>query len=485
MNGETGASFWVTRLVFQRALGFLYFIAFVNALNQFKPLLGEHGLLPVPQFVRETTFAETPSLFHFFPTDRAFTLAAWLGIILSCLALTGISDRFNLGISVGVWGAIWVLYLSFVNVGQTFYGFGWESILLEAGFYAMFLGPQSVAPPKAAIWLLRWLLFRIMFGAGVIKLRGDACWRDFTCLDYHYETQPMPNVWSWYFHWAPEWTHRAGVGFNHLAELIIPFGYFLPSPISAVCGIVTIIFQGLIMASGNLSWLNLLTLILAIPLLNDRWLGFLPFQAQAPPSNLVFQIASYIMASVIAVMSVNPIRNLLSPRQMMNFSYNPLHLASTYGAFGSITRPRYEIIIEGTDAAAVDAHTVWRDYEFKGKPGALDRRPPQIAPYHLRIDWLMWFAAMSSYPQHPWFVHLMAKLLQGDAASTALLGANPFPDHPPHFVRAELYEYHFATPAEHRATGAWWTRKFVGEYFPMVSLETPGFRRLLQQMDWL
>src|SRR6185369_9782785 len=170
---------------------------------------------------------------------------------------------------------MWVFYLSFVNVGQTWYSFGWETLLLETGFLAIFLGARHVAPPVIVIWMLRWLLFRVMFGAGLIKLRGDPCWRDLTCLNVHYETQPMPNPLSWFFHWGPEWTHRAGVWVNHFSELVVPFGYFLPQPVASIAAIATIAFQGLIMASGNLSWLNLLTMVLAIPALDDRILGIL------------------------------------------------------------------------------------------------------------------------------------------------------------------------------------------------------------------
>ena len=165
--------------------------------------------------------------------------------------------------------------LSFVNVGQTFYAFGWESILLEACFFAMFLGSNQTIPQQIPIWLMRWLLFRVMFGAGLIKLRGDPCWHNLTCLDWHFETQPMPNPLSWYLHWAPEWSHKAGVLFNHFSELMVPFGYFLPQPIATIAGLITIAFQVFIMASGNLSWLNFLTIILAIPTLDDRLLSHL------------------------------------------------------------------------------------------------------------------------------------------------------------------------------------------------------------------
>ena len=166
------------------------------------------------------------------PKDWAFAGAAWMGILLSAVVVAGVADRYTSWFNALVWAGIWVFYISFVNVGQTFYAFGWESILLEAGFFAIFLGARSATTPLMTIYLLRWLEFRVMFGAGLIKMRGDPCWRNLTCLDYHYETQPMPNPLSWYFHNAPQWTHEAGVAFNHFAELFVPFCYFLPQPIA-------------------------------------------------------------------------------------------------------------------------------------------------------------------------------------------------------------------------------------------------------------
>jgi len=477
--------FGLTRFIFQRTLGLVYLIGFVVALNQFRPLLGEKGLLPATIFIQQVSFLQAPSLFHFFAKDAAFTVAAWAGIFLSGLAITGLSDRYSIWFSVMIWSSLWMLYLSFVNVGQTFYAFGWESILLEAGFYAIFLGPSRVAPPKLIIWMLRWLLFRVMFGAGLIKLRGDPCWRDLSCLDYHYETQPMPNPLSWYLHWAPAWTHHAGVLFNHFAEVIVPFGYFFPGPIGVAAGLITLLYQGLIFASGNLSFLNFLTMILAVTTLNDRFLRAIipdsryvllwPPEPPAPPG-ITFQTASILVTLMTAVLSVAPILNMLSARQVMNTNYNPLHLVGTYGAFGSITRIRYEVIIEGTEDPVVTARTVWREYEFKGKPGDPSRRPAQIAPYHLRIDWLMWFAAMSDYQDYPWFVPLMVKLLQADTDTLSLLKTNPFPGSRPRFIRAELYEYHFTTPEERRQTGRWWNRHLAREYFPTVSLRDPALQ---------
>ena len=483
---ETG-DYWLTRFVLQRALGIVYLFAFAVALNQFVPLLGEHGLLPVPNFVRQVAFRQTPSLFFFAPKDWAFTTASWLGIALSCLVIAGVADRFSSWVNALVWAAIWILYISFVNVGQVFYGFGWEDILLEAGFFAIFLGARTVQTPIIVIYLLRWLEFRVMFGAGLIKLRGDPCWRDLTCLDYHYETQPMPNLLSWYFHVAPEWTHRAGVIFNHFSELLVPFCYFLPQPIATVGAVITIIFQATIFASGNLSWLNFLTIVLAIPAIDGRYLSaILPSgKPVLEPQSLVFKVSAICLAIVVCWLSIAPVRNMLSPSQVMNTSFNPFHLVGTYGAFGSITRQRFEIVVEGTSDTVLTPATQWKEYEFKGKPGDLKTMPPQIAPYHLRLDWLMWFAAMSNFQDNPWFVNFMAKLLEDDRPVLSLLKSNPLADRPPKFVRAELYEYHFADRATRTQTGQWWVRTYAGSYFPAVSLDNQAFHQVLQEQGWL
>jgi hypothetical protein len=468
-------------------MGLVYLIAYLVAVNQFRPLLGEHGLLPVPLFVKQVAFRSAPSLFFLFPTDTAFAIAAWSGVILSAAALLGISERYGVWLSSAIWGLLWALYLSFVSVGQTFYGFGWESMTVEAGFYAIFLGSRRFLPLRAPFWMLRWMLFRVMFGAGLIKMRGDPCWKDLTCLDYHFETQPMPNPLSWYFHWMPAWTHHGGVLFNHFVELIVPFGYFAPQPVATIAGVLTIVFQSTLLISGNLSFLNLLTIVLAIPLLDARWLHRLapihPAQLRAPPRPLRYATAG--LTVVVVLLSVPPALNMLSPRQIMNSSYNPLQLVNTYGAFGSIGKTRYQVIVEGTAAPVLTPDTQWRAYEFKGQPGDPQRIPPLVAPYHLRLDWLMWFASMSEFRDEPWFVNFMAKLLQGDPAVLSLLRTNPFPAHAPHYVRARLFLYRFTSVEEKRQTGAWWKREFVGLYFPAVSLETPGFRRVLEEQGWL
>lgn len=465
-------NYWLTRLVLQRSLAFVYLIAFIVVIHQFKPLLGERGLLPVPQFIKQVRFTESPSIFFWFPTNFAFDLFGWIGVALSLFAISGFSEKFGNLVSAATWGALWLIYLSFVNVGQTFYAFGWETLLLEAGFLAIFLGSEKTTPSFLLILLFNWLLFRGMFGAGLIKIRGDTCWRDLTCLQYHYETQPMPNPFSWYFHWLPVWIHKTEVLFNHFTELVVPFAYFVPSPISAVAGLITLFFHLWLFASGNFSFLGFLTMVVALSTISDSWLKHvIPIHPPelAPPSPLYLS-AILGLTVLVAALSFYPIRNMISQNQLMNASFEPLHLVNTYGAFGTITRPRYEVIVEGTNESVLTWATRWREYEFIGKPGDVSHTPPQIAPYHLRLDWLMWFAAFSSPGQHPWFISFLEKLLEGDKAVLGLLRYNPFPNEPPKFVRALLYEYHFTTPEERSQTGAIWNRKLIGLYFPPVSL---------------
>lgn len=335
----------------------------------------------------------------------------WLGVALSVFALSGRSEAYGIWVSVLTWALLWLLYLSYVNVGQTFYGFGWETLLLEAGFLTVFLGSNDTKVPVIIIWLFRWLLFRLMFGAGMIKIRGDSCWRDLTCMFFHYKTQPMPNPLSWYFHHAPKWLHKFAVIVNHVTELIVPFGYFFKGSIAAFAGIITIIFQLLLIISGNFSWLNYITVVLSVCCLNDSILAFLPVR---PPADLSdFTIHRYAVgpvAFVIAILSLKPALNLVSRRQLMNASFEPFHIVNTYGAFGSITKVRDEIIVEGSNS--LEDETSWKEYQFKGKPGDIFLTPPIIAPYHLRLDWMMWFAAFSSCEHNPWFIRFLERLLK-------------------------------------------------------------------------
>ena len=468
----------LARLLVQRGLALVYLVAFLVAALQFRPLLGERGLLPAPAYLAAVPFRSAPSLFHLRYSDRLLLAVAWTGVLLALAAAAGLTDLVPLPLAMLVWLALWALYLSIVNIGQTFYSFGWETLLLEAGFLAIFLGNASVPTPLPFVVLVRWLLFRVEFGAGLIKMRGDPCWRDLTCLYYHHETQPMPNPLSWHFHHLPKRFHRLEVLGNHAAQLVVPFLLFFPQPVASFAGLFIVVTQSWLLLSGNFSWLNLITIVLAAMAFDDATLALvLPFAH--PASSATASLASIplwygvlVLAAtgLVAVLSYRPARNLVSRRQLMNSSFDPLHLVNTYGAFGSITRERFEIVIEGTDEAVLTRATSWRAYGFKGKPGDVRRRPPQVAPYHLRLDWLMWFAAMSSPAYHAWFLPLLLRLLEADRATLRLLKDDPFRGERPRYVRALLYLYRFTTPAERRATRAWWSRELVGEYVRPLTL---------------
>ncbi len=466
MSWFSAPGYWLSRLVFERALALTYLLAFVAARNQFRPLLGTRGLLPIPRFVAVVPFGRAPSIFQWRYSDRLFAVVAWTGVAGSVAVLAGVVDASPWWCSVLVWLLLWALYLSIVNVGQLWYGFGWESLLLEAGFIAAFLGPARTAPPVLVLWLLRWLLFRLEFGAGLIKLRGDPCWRDLTCLYYHHETQPMPNPLSWRFHHLAKPLHRIEVAANHFAQLVVPWGLFLPQPVAGVAALIIVVTQAWLVTSGNFAWLNFLTIALAVSVLGD---GLLHHVVHVSPPVLhepsaPFAVLVVCLTVVVVVLSRQPAANLVSRRQAMNRSFNAWHLVNTYGAFGSVTRDRHEIVVEGTDATTLDGATEWREYEFKGKPGDVHRRPPQFAPYHLRLDWLMWFAALSPSYAEGWFVPFLRKLLAGDDATLKLLRHNPFPDEPPTYVRARFYRYRFTTRDERKATGAFWHRTYAGEF---------------------
>ncbi|HEU4542139.1 MAG TPA: lipase maturation factor family protein [Jiangellaceae bacterium] len=464
--------YWLSRLVFQRALAVVYLVAFLNAANQFRALLGERGLLPIPAYLARTPFRQSPSLFHLHYSDRFFAVLAWVGVAVSAALVLGLADDLPLPGHMAIWTLLWLIYVSILNVGQLWYAFGWESLLCEVGLLAIFLGPADVPPPLLILLGLRWVVFRLEFGAGLIKLRGDRCWRDMTCLYYHHETQPMPNALSWYFHRLPKPLHRVEAAANHVTQLVVPFLLFVPQPVAGAAALVIIITQGWLVLSGNFSWLNTLTIVIALPVLGDGLLGTV-LPVEAPAERQIqpawFQAVVIAVSSLIVVLSYWPVQNLLSPDQRMNYSFTPLHLVNSYGAFGSITRTRYEVVIQGTTERSLVGETEWREYEFKGKPTNVRRRPPQIAPYHLRLDWLMWFAALSRGYAEPWMERLLAKLLENDRSTLRLLRRNPFPDEPPEYVRAVLYRYRFTTRQERRETGAWWHRSLVGEYQPPMN----------------
>jgi hypothetical protein len=378
---------------------------------------------------------------------------------------------------------LWFLYLSFVHVGQEWYGFGWEIQLTETGFLAIFLCPlidmrpfPGTAPPMPVIYLFRWLTFRIMLGAGLIKLRGDSMWHDSTALFYHFETQPLPGPLSRWFHFLPHTALKIGVWMNHLAELVAPWFVFWPRPARHIAGGVIILFQVTLIFSGNLSFLNWLTIIPTLACFDDGfWKRLLPRflvrRAELAASQAVESkpmiTTSRVLAVIIGILSIQPVANMLSSRQIMNTSFDPFGLVNTYGAFGTVGKERMNLVFEGTMDDEPNEQASWKPYIYKGLPVLPGRRPPQVAPYQLRLDWQLWFAAMSTVDEYPWTLNLISKLLRNDPDALSLFAGNPFPGQPPKFIRVVRYHYSFAKPGN--KNGVWWNRRFVDIWLQPLS----------------
>ncbi|WP_299287080.1 lipase maturation factor family protein [uncultured Mucilaginibacter sp.] len=497
----TSPTYWLTRFVILRLLGLIYAIAFLVAINQIVPLIGSHGLLPVDIYIKQINaalgsatagFIRLPSFFWFGHSDTALLTVAWIGFVLSCVVAAGYANAILLAV-------LWFLYMSFVHVGQEWYGYGWEIQLTETGFLAIFLCPlldlrpfPKYAPPFAIIVLFRWLICRIMLGAGMIKYRGDDVWRNGTALYYHFQSQPIPGPLSRWFHFLPHTNLKIGVWFNWLAELIAPWFVFWPRLARHIAGVVIILFQFSIILSGNLSFLNWLTIIPALACLDDGfWSKLLPkalvrkaqtAAGRAEESKPMLTTA-WVVTAVIAVLSIQPALNILSPGQVMNTSFDPLDLVNTYGAFGTVGQERLNVVFEGTMDEDTSGKANWKPYLYKGLPVLLNQRPPQIAPYQLRLDWQMWFAAMASPNEYPWTLNLVWKLLHNDPSTISLFAGNPFPQKPPRYVRAVLYRYTFAKPGNPQ--GLYWNRKQLGLWLPAMSAQDPRLIEFLKSTGWL
>ena len=494
-------TYWLTRFIILRLLGAIYAVAFLVAINQIIPLIGANGLLPVGIFlqrVREALgssgagFVRLPSLFWFDHSDAMLLTTAWIGFLGSCVVLAGFANALLLAL-------LWFLYMSFVHVGQDWYGYGWEIQLLETGFLAIFLCPlldlrpfPKRAPPMAVITLFRWLIFRIMMGAGLIKIRGDEVWRNGTALYYHFETQPLPGPLTRWFHFLPRVILKTGVWYNFLAELVAPWFAFGPRIARHIAGSVIVILQIILLFSGNLSFLNWLTIVPALACFDDAfWSRILPRRlvdraetaiAGAEPSKPMM-ITSWAVAVIIGLLSLQPVFNMLSPRQIMNTSFDPIDLVNTYGAFGSVGTERLNVVFEGTMDEVPDDKANWKAYPYKGLPVSPDKRPPQVAPYQLRLDWQMWFAAMSTPDEYPWTLNLIAKLLHNDPEAVGLFADNPFSDKAPRYIRAVLYRYRFTQPGN--TGGRWWNRERVGDtWLPALAADDPRLIESVKRGEW-
>lgn len=477
-----GHEYTLAREIIQRGVAAVFVLAFLSTYHQFPVLLGERGLLPVPEFLERAGRRAGPTLFRWRRTpysDRLLRAMCLLGMLLGAATVLGLPQQGPAWTTIAVFGAMWGLYLSLHSVGQVFYGFGWESMLLECGFLVGFLGSHAVAPPLLILLFLRWMLLRLEFGAGMIKMRGDASWRDLTAMDHHHQTQPMPGPLSRLAHLAPRGWHRLEVLGSHAVQLGVIWLILLPQPIASLAASVVILTQLFLVVTGNYAWLNWLTILVAFSAISDpflRWVvggpwpgwggeRWLPAGGPQPEatSPLWWHLLILAVFAVLAVLSWQPLRNLFSSRQLMNASFNRFHLVNAYGAFGSMTERRFEVVLEGTRAADPDAaaEEEWRPYEFRGKPGDVRRRSPQVAPYHLRLDWQMWFLALRPSAQ-AWFVALLEKLHDGDPGVRRLLRTDPFDGLPPTGLRVRYFEYRYASPRERRETGDWWVRTDLG-----------------------
>ncbi|PWT97435.1 MAG: membrane protein [Bacteroidetes bacterium] len=499
-NLEARPTYWLTRFLILRLLGIVYAVAFLVIINQILPLIGSDGLLPINNYANHVSeilgsasasFFHLPSMFWFFHSDSTLITWAWIGFILSCIVVIGFANAPMLA-------ALWFLYMSFMNIGQEWYGFGWEIQLLETGFLAIFLCPLiDLRPfprrpaPFTIIILFRWLIFRIMLGSALIKLRGDISWRNGTALYHHFETQPIPGPLSRFFHFMPKFFLKAGVWFNFLAELIAPFFIFWPRLGRIIAGIIIIAFQFTLILSGNLSFLNWLTIVPALACFDDQFLAkILPERivqlANHAETNSVESkpmiVTAWVITIIVGLLSIQPAFNLLSSRQIMNTSFDRLNLVNTYGAFGTVGEERLNVVFEGTMDNNPGDSANWIAYPYKGLPVALDKRPPQIAPYQPRLDWQMWFASMSTPEEYPWTIHLISKLLHNDALALSLFAGNPFPKGPPKYVRAILYRYSFVKP---NAEGIWWKRERIGEpWISPLAADDPQLIAYLKSNGW-
>jgi len=437
---------------FLRVLGLIYFVAFVSFGTQASGLIGARGILPFDEYLRAAratwgvaAYWNVPTVLWLYPTGTALK-ALWLtGALWALIALFGRWQRAALAVCLVSW-------LSLCSVGQDFLSFQWDILLSEAGFLALFADASQVR-----IWLFRWLLFRLMFFSGAVKLlSGDAAWRGFTALNYHYYTQPLPTPLAWYMQQLPPWFQKGSVGVVFLVELLVPFLFFAPRRVRRVAGWITIGFQALILLTGNYTFFNWLTIALCM------WL----FVEPAAESSGRRRVVTVALAALIGVLSGLLCLQLFSVPlpaggdTVLRIA-DPLRIVNSYGLFAVMTTTRPEIIVEGSNDGVT-----WLAYEFPYKPGGVNRRPPIVAPLQPRLDWQMWFAALGSYQNNRWFVNFMLRLLQGEPSVLRLLSYNPFPNGPPRYVRARTYLYTFT----HFGERAWWAREETGTYLPAVSL---------------
>jgi lipase maturation factor 1 len=477
------STYFVSRRLFIACLGAAYFFAFVSLGTQLEGLVGSRGILPAADFlsaVKERfgarAYVLAPTLAWLGAGDALLAGLCAAGAVLALLLMAGVAPAPILLL-------LWADYLSLATVGRDFMAFQWDNLLLEAGFLAIFLAPWKISrgawredpPPPSAIWLFRWLLFRLKFSSGLVKLAsGDAAWRSLTALQFHYETQPLPTWIGWYAHQLPGGLQRFSAGALFVVELAVPFLVFGPRRVRHAAGFVLAGLQAVILLTGNYCFFNFLSIALCLLLFEDV------FWRRGRPRGAFHPTPAYkkpfLAAAAFAILVLSGLqmagrflgRGALADGAVKILAWaDPFRTVNAYGLFAVMTTARDEIIVEGSDDGKE-----WRPYEFKWKPGDPARRPAFVAPHQPRLDWQMWFAALGTVRQNPWFLNFLARVLEGSPPVLELLAENPFPDKPPRHLRARLFRYRFAAPEERRADGVWWRREEKGVYCPPVSLRS-------------
>jgi lipase maturation factor 1 len=476
-------TYYRARRCFLGFLGAIYLVAFLSFWVQADGLIGARGVLPLPQYLSAAhtqigakAYRFLPTLLWFNSSNGALHFLCGAGAVLSVLLIAGLAPILCLTL-------LFAFYLSLTIAGQTFFSFQWDILLLETGFLAIFLAPWrwwlrgNVAVPlsRVALFLLHFLLFKLMLMSGVVKLTsGDPSWWNLTALDYHYWTQPLPTLVGWWADKTPEWFKHFSTAFVLVVEIAGAFLLWFPRHLRLLGVGLLVFLQIVIGLTGNYAFFNLLTLALCLLFVDDSvWPGG---RLTRPAYETGLRWPVFVPAFVLLV--TLPVNAMLiyegfqpgvswpRPVGALYGLLAPFRVVSGYGLFRVMTKDRLEIIIEGS-ADGIE----WKPYEFKWKPGAVDRAPGFVEPHQPRLDWQMWFAALSDVRQNRWFVGLAVRLLEGSPDVLHLLGKNPFPEKPPRYIRAELYRYRFTSRAEHARTGAWWTRTDLREYLPGVSMQ--------------
>ena len=484
-------TWFLTRRVFLFLLSLIYLVAFLSLWTQIEGLVGQKGILPVESFLKDVQAHRGSDRFWNWPT--LFWLHAGDGFLQAiCLLGVGASLCVMANRAVGLALLLmWGFYLSLFNVAQPFLGFQWDTLLLETGFLALFLvpwrrnkGTTGEPPPSPLVlFLFRFLLFRVVFTSGLVKIISqDPTWNDFTALYYHYETQPLPTWIGWYAHQLPHGFQEFSVACVFIIQLGVVFLIFGPRRIRYIGCAVLVFHEVLIFLTGNYCFFNLLTLALCLLLLDDavfsRWLpgkGNWKFSGQKKTELVSVWKRRFFTGIRVGVLGIC-IMLYVVPLLVTSGNYpsifvaianaiRPLHLFNSYGLFAVMTTSRPEIIILGSD----DREN-WFPYEFKWKPGIVTNKPEFVAPHQPRLDWQMWFAALSNYERNPWLIQFMIRLLQGSRPVIELLGSNPFPDSPPKYLQALVYDYRFSDTETRNRDGSWWNRKLLRPYTPILQL---------------